>query len=312
MTGNDDKRTGRRFGRRPTLLLALGLVSSLGAGSALATVLISGSPPVQPSRPLVLRVAPASRTISPGATATYTVNVARSHRPIGLSGRTELAVRDGGLPAGADISFTSAPLGPGLAPRARTTMTVTTAADTPPGTYRVRLRARRPRRSGTAAVELTVSHPSSAGRPTAETPPSIEPPVVPPGPPVFAPDAFTIAGDLPERLTPGSGEPLDLTLTNLESSDLLIASLSVRVARVSGPQADATHGCNPDDFSIEQFSGAPGFSLPASSSADLGELGFEPADWPTISMLNLPLNQDGCKEASLSLFFSGSATDVTP
>jgi hypothetical protein len=307
MTRTNDKRMGRRFVRRPALLLALGLVSSLVAGSALAAILVSGSSPGHPIRPLVLRVAPANRTISAGATATYTVNVARPHRPTGLSGRTELAVRDGGLPAGADISFTSAPLGTGFAPRARTTMTVTTAVDTPPGTYRVRLRARRPHRSGTAAVELTVSH-----RPTAETPPSIEPSVAPPGPPVFAPDAFTIAGDLPDLLTPGSGGPLDLTLTNLESSDLLIASLSVRVAGVSGPEGDVAHGCDPDDFSIEQFSGTPGFTLPASSSADLSELGFEPGDWPAISMLNLPVNQDGCKEASLSLSFSGTATEVTP
>jgi hypothetical protein len=312
MTRNDDKRMGRRFGRRPALLLALGLVSSLGVGSALAAVLINRSASAQPSRPLVVRVAPASRTISPGATATYTVNVARSDRPIGLSGRTELAVREGGLPTGADISFASTPLGAGFARRARTTMTVSTAADTPPGTYRVRLRARRPRRSGTAAVELTVSPPSSAGRPTVETPPSSEPSGVPPGSPVFAPNAFTIAGDLPDLLTPGSGGPLDLTLTNLESSDLMIASLGVRIAEVSGPQADATHGCNPDDFSIEQFSGAPGFTLPASSSADLSDLGFEPSEWPAISMLDLPVNQDGCKEASLSLSFSGNATEVTP
>jgi hypothetical protein len=311
MTRTNDKRMGRRFGRRPATLLALGLVSSLGVGSALAAVLINRSAPAQPSG-LVVRVAPASRTISPGATATYTVDVARSNRPIGLSGRTELAVRDGGLPTGADISFSSTPLGAGFARRARTTMTVTTAADTPPGTYRVRVRADRPRRSGTAAVELTVSPPPSANPPAAEAPAAVEPPVVPPGPPVFAPDAFTIAGVLPDRLTPGNGGPLDLTLTNLESSDLLIESLGVRIAEVSGPQADATHGCDTEDFTIEQFSGTPGFTLPASSSADLSDLGFEPSEWPAISMLNLPVNQDGCKEASLSLSFSGSAIEATP
>jgi hypothetical protein len=121
-----------------------------------------------------------------------------------------------------------------------------------------------------------------------------------------------MAGALPGLLRPGSGAPLDLTLTNLEDRDLLIASLTVEVAAVSGPQTSPTQGCDPDDFSVEQFSGAPGFTLPAAGSADLGELGFEPSEWPRVSMLNLPINQDGCKGASVSLSFSGTATEATP
>jgi hypothetical protein len=317
MAGSGDKRAGRRFGRRPALLVALGLVSSLGAGGAFAAVVVSRSAPGKPGRPLVVRVAPASRTVSAGDSATYTVRVARfNQRPIGLSGRTELSVRDRGLPAGADTSFASAPGGPGLARRATTTLTVTTSSETPAGTYRFRLRADRPRRNGGAAVELTVSRPPSAGLPAPGGPVAVEPPVAAPvtptEPPVVAPDAFTIAGVLPDRLTPGSGGPLNLTLTNLESSDLLITSLDVGVATVSGPQADPTHSCDPADFAVAQFSGTPGFTLPASSSADLDELGFEPSEWPQVSMLNLSVNQDGCKEAALSLSFSGTATEVTP
>jgi hypothetical protein len=317
MTHGDDKRAGRRFGRRPSLLLALGLVTSLGAGSALAAVVVSRSVPVRPGRALVVRIAPSTRTVSAGATATYTVRVARAdERSFGLSGRTALAVGDAGLPAGTDATITSARrVGARLARQARTKVTITTSTDTPPGTYEVRLGAERPHRRGSAVIELTISRPPppdppAASPPRAEAPPgdaSPAPPpvpVIPVAPPVTTPDAFTITGSLTGLLTPGTGEALDLTLTNLESTDLLISSLEVEVRT-------ATRGCDPDDFSVQQFSGAAGFTLPASNSADLGDLGFDPTEWPRVSMLNLPVNQDGCKGASLSLSFSGTATEAT-
>jgi hypothetical protein len=316
MARTRDKRAGRRFGRRSALLVALGLVSSLGAAGALAAMSTSRSTPRRDGN-LAVRVAPASFTVTPGATATYMLRVVRDHHTvIGLGGRTSLVVRRAGMPAGSVAYFsTSSAVGAGLPPSARTTLTITTAARTPPGTYDVRLGVRRAHRRGSATVELVVSAPAAIALGRPELPAAVSPPVlpVPPVPPVPAPpDAFTIAGALPNLLTPGTGEPLDLTLTNLESTDLVIANLNVRVASVSGPQRSSTHTCDPEDFSVEQFSGTPGFTLPAGSSADLGELGFEPSEWPTVSMLNRPVNQDGCKGASLSLSFTGTADEATP
>jgi hypothetical protein len=319
MAGAGDKRAGRRFGRRSALLVALGLVSSLGAAGALAAISTNRPAPGRDGN-LAVRVAPASFTVTPGATATYMLRVARDHRrAFGLSGRTSLVVRRAGMPAGSVAYFsTSNTVGASLPPSARTTLTITTAAGTPPGTYDVQLGVRRAHRRGSATVELVVSAPAAIapggpGRP-ADVTPSVPPvPALPPVPPVPAPpDAFTIAGALPHLLTPGTGEPLDLTLTNLESTDLTIANLNVRVASVSGPQQSSTHTCDRGDFSVEQFSGTPGFTLPAASSADLGELGFEPSEWPTVSMLDRPVNQDGCKGASLSLSFTGTADEATP
>jgi hypothetical protein len=309
MAGTGDKRAGRRFGRRSALLVTLGLVSSLGVAGALAATTMSRSSS-GPGTNLAVRVAPASFTVTPGATASYMVRVVRNHyRAIGLSGRTNLVVRRAGLPAGAVASFSnSSAVGAGFLPSARTTLSITTAAGTPPGTYEVQLGVLRPRRLGSAMVELVVSAPAAnvAGRaePPAEVAPSVPPVPAPP-------DAFTIAGVLPHLLTPGTGEPLDLTLTNLEATDLVIANLNVRVTAVNGPQRNSTHTCDPEDFSIEQFSGTPGFTLPAASSADLGDLGFGPSEWPTVSMLNRPVNQDGCKGASLSFAFSGTANEAT-
>jgi hypothetical protein len=222
---------------------------------------------------------------------------------VGLGGRTTLSVgRE--LPAGAGTSFTQRGLA-SSAPHLTTTLTVATAADTPPGTYLLHVRARRPHRSGATAISLIVS-----GR-TTPSAVSVLPPTTP-DPPVTVPDAFTIAGALADSLTPGTAAPLDLTLANQEGTDLAITTLSIEVASVSGPHTDATHPCSANDFSVAQFSGASGFTLPASSTSTLSELGFAPAEWPQVSMLNLRANQDGCKQASLTLAFAGTATEEAP
>jgi hypothetical protein len=335
MAGTADKRGARRLGRRSAWLVALGLFASLSATGALAAVVAGRSSSPATGRPISLRIMPASQTVTAGSAASYSIRVARDNAgSIGLSGRTRLSVTRGGLPADAAISFRPARSpGAALARRSRTTMTITTAADMPPGNYEFRVRARRPHHAGIATVELTVIAASSSGSPipgpapggssgeavppgapvVAPGAPVVTPgvPVVAPGVPVIAPGAFTIAGTLPNLLTPGTGEPLDLTLTNLESTDLSIASLDVEVTGAGGPRIDPAHTCGSEDFSVEQFSGAPGFILPASSSADLAELGFDASEWPTVSMLDRPVNQDGCQGASIALSFTGTATEAT-
>lgn len=306
MAGISEKRAGRRLLRRPALLLALGLATSLGAASALAAVVLPARQPADTTRSLSVRVEPSSRTVAPGASVRYAVRVSRPvPGAMSISGRTQLGVR-GGLPAGASASFSPQR---GLAsPRAAgqpTILTVTTAAGTPAGTYAFRVRARRPHRDGGTTVSLVVSRPSGSVAPSSPAPPGT-------APPLGAPGAFTIAGALGPALTPGTSRPLDLTLTNLESFDLAISSLAVEVASVSAPQSDLSHACGSADFAVEQFSGTTGFTLPALSTVRLGELGFAASELPQVSMLNLPVNQDGCKAASFSLAFAGTATEVTP
>ena len=286
---------------RPTRLLVIGLTLSLSATVALAAIAVSARHSAdQSGDPLAIRAEPSIRTVAPGTSTRFTVRVARRDSRLGLSGRTGLQVA--ALPSGTSASFTTVHR---LTSRRATTLTVTTAADTPPGTYTLQVRAHRPHRSGSTAVGLIVTERGGAT-------PAPAPVSSAPSPPVTTPDAFTIAGELPNPLTPGSAAPLDLILTNRESTDLAISSLEVQVAEVSGPQSDSTHPCSADDFLIAQFSGAPAAVLPGSSTASLSELGFAPAEWPQVSMLNLPVNQDGCKQASLSLSFSGSATEVAP
>jgi hypothetical protein len=305
MATTSEKRAGRRFLRRPACLVALGLALSLGAVSALAAVVLSPRTAAGPPSSLSVRAEPSSRTVAPGATARYALNISPARRGrISLSGLSTVTVEMNGLPAGAGISFSpQRSVASPRPPRQRTTLVVTTSPSTPPGAYTLRVRAQRPRRSGSTVVRLIVS-----GTGDAAVPPSTIAPT--PGTPAITPEAFTIAGTVLVALTPGTGQPLDLTLTNLEDVDLSISSLVVAVASVSAPEADPSHTCGTADFSIEQFSGAMGFTLPAMSSASLGELGFAASEWPKVSMLNLPVNQDGCKAASFSLAFAGAATEV--
>jgi hypothetical protein len=308
MAGTGAKRTGRRD-RRPVRLLVIGLASSLGVTLAVAAVVVSVRHSADAAaQPLSIHAEPSSRTVAPGVSAQFSVRVTRRHsRPngLGLSGRTSLHVATA-LPSGAGVSF--APqrgLASRESPHHSTTLTVTTAVNTPPGTYKLRVQAHRPHRSDSTSISLIVSGSgNSVGASPLGSPAST--------PQLTTPDAFTIAGVLPHPLTPGAAAPLDLTLVNQESIDLSISGLSVQVASISGPQTDPTHPCSASDFSVEQFSETPGFTLPASSTVSLSELGFTPTEWPEVSMLNLPVNQDGCKQASLSLSFSGTATEATP
>ena len=307
MARTSENRAGRRLLRRPVCLVALGLAMSLSAASALAAVILPARQSADSARSLTVRVDPSSRTVAPGASARFAVNVSQPLRgPIGLSGLTGLHVGGSSLPAGANATFSpQRGLASPRAARQRTILTVTTAVGTPVGTYSLRIRARRPHRSGSTAVSLTVASPSSSVTPSSPVPPGA-------APPVRAPEAFTIAGALGSPLTPGTGQPLDLTLTNLESIDLSVSSLVVEVANVSAPQSDLSHTCGTGDFSVEQFSGPMGFTLPAMSTVSLGGLGFAASELPEVSMLNLSVNQDGCKAASFSLAFAGTATEVTP
>jgi hypothetical protein len=305
MAMTNEKRAGRRFLRRPVCLVALGLATSLGAGSALAAVVLPARSAFDPAASLVVSVEPSSRAVAPGATARYALHVARGRLArIGLSGLTALSVKRDGLPAGAHVSFSpQRGIASPLTSLRGTTLTVATASSTAPGAYTLRVQAQRRHRSGSTAVRLVVSAPGGAAVPSSTSAS---------GPSLRAPEAFTIAGTVPAALTPGTGQRLDLTLTSLEAFDLSISGLAVAVSSVNAPESDPSHACGTDDFSVAQFSGVPGFTLPAMSTVRLSALGFAASELPLVSMLDRPVNQDGCKAASFSLSFAGTATEVTP
>jgi len=182
----------------------------------------------------------------------------------------------------------------------RATLTIVTRGARS-GRHRIRLLARSGERRALTAIYLVIR------------PPNVRPPVAPhpisptptaPSPP--RPADFTIRGDLSQPLQPGRAVPLDLALTNPGRAEVTISGLDVRVAAIRAPRSDRTYPCGVDDFSVTQFAGAYGFTLPPSSTSTLSALGVPPQQWPQVAMLNRLANQNGCKGASLQLQYTGT------
>jgi hypothetical protein len=219
---------------------------------------------------LWIRVEPGRRSVAPGSAARYHVRI--HHRG---DGPVWLRVTRG-LPRGATAS-----IHPRRTRGSHTTLIIRTTEDTPTRTYRPRLRARGGVRHANVVTRLIVGPPQTHN--------------------------FQIAGTLSQALGPGITAPLDLRLTNPDPEDILITDLGVRISQITAPQADETHPCSADDFSVTQFSGEYPFALAAGETRSLSETGFAAGEWPQITMLDRPLNQDGCQGALLAFEYTGTS-----
>ncbi len=104
--------------------------------------------------------------------------------------------------------------------------------------------------------------------------------------------------------------PLDLTLDNTNANDLAIDRITVAVITVDAPRADVEHPCSVADFEVRQLSGGVLLRLAGNSTYTLS--GVVPAEnWPAVGMVNRPVNQDGCKGASLTLGYEASGMEVS-
>jgi hypothetical protein len=253
---------------------ALAVAQTVGTSSSPAKSLASAIP--KSGQSLSISIAPLTRSIAPGDTTDFTVQIRNLNR------RTaRLSVLDG-VPQGASASLTR------KSTRAtRATLTVATGGARSGG-HRIRLLARSGHRRAIAALNLIIGSPKHVGNAN-----------------------FAIAGNLPTPLEPGFGAPLDLALTNPGTTEIAVSGLQVAVSSIVAPRASASYPCISDDFSVTQFSGAYGFTIPASSTRTLSELGFSEAQLPQVAMPNRPVNQNGCKGASVQFDFTGTATGGT-
>jgi hypothetical protein len=277
------RRITRRTGKAKLALTLLGVVTCMG-GAAYAfaqtnrpTASTAGDPLTATSpfsRSLLIRVTPAERSVAPGERAKYVVKVRHSGRR-----RVRLSILDG-LPASAIASYSRSSFSSKQGPRSGSTLTIDTAG-VPSGGHRILLLASSGRRRAIASVNLVITSRQPAN--------------------------FTIAGDLSSALEPGLTVPLDLALTNPGEVDLLISGLEVSVGSIDAPLASATYPCTAEDFEVAQFSGTYGFALGSSTTSSLSQLGFPPEQMPQVTMPDRPVNQNGCKGASIHFDFSGTA-----
>ncbi len=120
-------------------------------------------------------------------------------------------------------------------------------------------------------------------------------------------DAFTISGTLDSTLYPGGSGALDLSLTNVGSTELTVGEITVSVAGVT---TRTVAPCLTSDFVVEQLDATREFTLPAGATRTLTQLGVAPAELPRVSMTNTAVNQDGCKNSTVNLAFAGRAAEV--
>jgi Bacterial Ig-like domain len=113
---------------------------------------------------------------------------------------------------------------------------------------------------------------------------------------------FSISGNASALLYPGApARPIALTLTNPNPVAIYVTSVQVAVT------ASTVAACSPaTNLALTQSSAssAAPVRVPAGGSVTLPAQG---ATAPTIRMVNLPVNQDACKNARFTLSYSGSA-----
>jgi len=121
---------------------------------------------------------------------------------------------------------------------------------------------------------------------------------------------FTVDGSIPAStpLYPGTGQPVDLTITNpnLKPINLAARSVGVLISLGPGASANAIANCNPlVNFAMTQSLTTP-VTVGAGKTESLSDLSVSQTDWPVISMIETHTNQDACEGAPLS--FTWSAT----
>lgn len=115
---------------------------------------------------------------------------------------------------------------------------------------------------------------------------------------------FVVGGNVIAPLYPGTGQPLNLTFTNPNSSPITIASGGVSASNITITSNIA--GCASSNFTVAKGLTAA-VTIPANqvTPVSLSALGVPRADWPVIKMIDTNTNQDACQGATFTLTYSG-------
>jgi hypothetical protein len=176
-----------------------------------------------------------------------------------------------GLPAHASASFTPAqPTG------TSTTMKIATAATTPVGPHAFTLHAS----AGSISADITAH-------------------VIVKAPSLPAP--FEISGNLDRLLSPGRTGYLNLALTNPGNKALKVTTIVVTISSTNRSGCSAA-----GNFTVTQYAGHYPLAVPAHSTRTLTQFRIPQNNMPRVTMNDLSINQDSCKNTSLTLSYTGS------
>lgn len=239
------------------------------------TVVVSA--PTPPG--LAVSATPATVTVAPGSTATYSISVTRVN---GYSGTVALATA-ASLPAGVTVSLSTASFAAGTTSPLTATLVATTSGSTPSSTTNITVTATgssvSPAVTSSVAATLLVDTNQSA-------------------------KAFQIAGSSLTPVAPGAGSPIDLMITNPNNQPIRITNLGVTVQGTSTPQ------CPASQFTVRQYAGSYPLTVPANSAGvKLTSLGVPVGALPVLGMVNSTTDQSACKSITVTLAYTGSATN---
>ena len=113
-----------------------------------------------------------------------------------------------------------------------------------------------------------------------------------------------IGGTTTKPLRPGGSSRINLGFDNVGSTAVGLRHVRVTITGVRAQQADTDHPCTAADFRVRPMR-AGTILLPGDGTTTLAELATPRWQWPRITMLNRPVNQDGCKGAVLTLDYLG-------
>ncbi len=283
----------------PQIVLAAVVVGSLLAGAvyAIASPLgpshgaRSSSAQRKPLPLLSIRSQDRRRTVLPGGAVAFRIRVSRGSALIHPSGagrqprvaRVWLSVQKA-MPARISATFA-----PRVVFASRSTLTLRANAGARAGTYRIRLNAR-------VRVRPVGQHQMRYARAVVTL--------------VVAPlRRFMIRGTADGLLAPGVGAPIDLRLTNPHRFAIAVRRIMVSIGAVRAPRATPARPCSPGDFSVVQTTRVAGKRVPAAKTRSLSNLAIPRSSWPRVTMTARPV-KDGCKSASVTLRYGGSAGKV--
>jgi len=122
--------------------------------------------------------------------------------------------------------------------------------------------------------------------------------------------SFTITGDAPGLFAPGApAQPLDLSVTNPNSFDMKLLSVTVTVTSNTATCPSSSLQLAPSPYvSGTTFTFPNPLTLTKSSTRTLSQLGTTVSQRPALQMPDTGTNQDSCKNATFTLTYTGTAS----
>lgn len=125
-----------------------------------------------------------------------------------------------------------------------------------------------------------------------------------------APRDFTLSGSIATPFVPGASRPLDVVIENPDPYPLEVTAISVSFGNpVRAADGRANPRCRVTgeaaDLVVER--GLIGsVTVPPNGTRSLSELSVPQERWPLLTMVNLPISQDACRNSTFPLVLTGS------